>query len=402
MNAFRSKEKGEARKTNPAASSVELPRILLVDDEPPITAALKRQLHNSYTVDTANDPHEALTKVDATPDLTIVVSDMRMPGMNGAEFLRRVRDRKPDVVRILLTGFSEVEAAIAAVNEGQIFRFLSKPVPTQVLASCLSEATRQYRLVTAERELLEQTLRASVRALMETLSMANPMAFTRAERISRRLMQLAEAIEAPNLWEIEVAGMLTHIGAITLPPTMTERLHKGDNLTAPEHDLIDQLPQTALSLLEGIPRLEGVREIIQFQNLRFDEHAGPQARGAVNAIPLGARLLRLVTDFDTLEARGLFPQEILQRLGKQRGLYDPVLLDVFTRLHQANGSEEPAEYLSLDELRPGMMLAADMRSVEGRLYCGRGRQLTGRLLEILRTWARETPVQEPIPVKQGS
>lgn len=379
----------------------ERPRVLLVDDEPAVTAALKRQLHGRYLVDTANDPREGLAKAESAEGLAIVVSDMRMPGMNGAEFLRRVRECKPDAVRILLTGFSEVEAAVAAVNEGQIFRFLSKPIPPQALLSCLEEAARQYRLVTAERELLEQTLRASVKALMETLSIANPMAFSRAERITRRLMELAKAEDAPNLWEIEVAGMLAHIGAITLPRAVTDRVHAGDRLTVPEQDLVDRLPQTALSVLEGIPRLEGVREIIRFQVQQFDGCGRAQAGLAGKAIPLGARMLRLVTDFDTLEARGLLVPEILRRLEKERGVYDPSLLEAVGRLTQADNSQRSAEHLSLADLRPGMVLAADMCSVQGRLYCGRGQQLTARLLEILHTWARESPVQEPIVVEQG-
>lgn len=378
----------------------ERPRILLVDDEPSVTAALKRQLHGYYEVHTANDPQAALVQIDAIKDLAIVVSDMRMPGMNGAEFLRRVRDRIPGAVRILLTGFSEIDAAIAAINEGQIFRFLSKPVPQEQLLSCLEDAARQYRLVNAERELLEHTLRASVKALNETLSIANPMAFSRAERITRRLMEIAQAVEAPNLWEIEVAGMLSHIGSISLPRTMAERVHAGDALTPAEQELVDQLPHTALSVLEDIPRLDGVRDIIRFQRHRFDEYGHNQTNGYTSELPLGARLLRLATDFDALEARGMSQGEILQYLAKERGVYDPALVNALTKMYQTAGSDAPTGYVSLAELRPGMVLAADIWSVEGRLYCGRGRLLTARLLEILRAWARESAVQEPIAVER--
>lgn len=103
------------------------PRILLVDDEPNVLSALARQLHPLYQVSLTPSPEEGLLLLEREGPFAVVLSDMRMPKMDGATFLKHVRERSPDTIRLLLTGHADLESAIAAVNEGQVFRFLTKP-----------------------------------------------------------------------------------------------------------------------------------------------------------------------------------------------------------------------------------------------------------------------------------
>lgn len=382
----------------PPRTGRELAKVLLVDDEPAVVSALRRQLTRHFEVETATDPNAALEKVAATEGLAVVVSDMRMPGMNGAEFLSRVRRLKPEAVRILLTGYADVDAAVAAVNEGQIFRFLSKPIPPGSLIACLRDAVRQHDLVTAERELLESTLRGSVKALLDTLSMANPMAFTRAARITRRVVELAEAVTAPALWEIEVASMLANIGAVTLPPTINERLHKGGELGPGQQQLVDQLPTLAIALLSGIPRLDNVRRIIRFQDQRFDGNGRVDAGVAGDDIPLGARLLRLATDYDKLEARGVPILQAISFLEAQEGLYDPELLSALDAVLNPCSDELPVAHVSVAELCEGMTLAADLETADGRVLCGSGQEVTEPILVKVHLWAAYAALREPVEV----
>ena len=373
-------------------------RVFLLDDEASLVSALRRQLRSRFTVDVATDPHEALQRIACTDDLAVVVSDMRMPSMNGAEFLSRVRELRPDAVRILLTGYAEIEAAVAAVNQGQIFRFLWKPIPSESLVSCLNDALRQYQLVTAERQLLETTLRNSVKVLADTLSMATPRVFTRASRITRRLVELAEAVDAPALWEIEIAGLFANIGAVTLPPGINECLHEGGELAPAQQLLVDRLPMLATALLSDIPRLDDVRRIIRFQDQRFDGHGNVIAGVAGDDIPIGARLLRLVTDYDALEARGTPVLQAVATLEAAHGLYDPRLLGALTDLVNP-GQHEAAMYrLSLAELCEGMILAQDLEAVGGKVLCGRGQEITAPILARLRAWSTHTSIREPIAV----
>jgi signal transduction histidine kinase len=146
--------------------------VLFVDDEPQVLLGLKNVLRHRFDVTTAGGGQEGLECLTQAGPFTVVVSDFRMPGMNGAEFLRRVRDVVPDTVRMLLTGQAGLEDTISAVNEGHIFRFLAKPCPAPVLIQALDGAVEQARLVTRDRELLESKLDAMSGHLLRTERLA--------------------------------------------------------------------------------------------------------------------------------------------------------------------------------------------------------------------------------------
>src|SRR5262245_51674395 len=129
-------------------------RILFVDDEENLLAAVARQLRKEFDVETALGGELGLEAIDRNGPYAVVVSDMRMPGMDGIEFLRRVKDRMPDAVRMMLTGNSDLGTAMQAVNEGRIFRFMTKPCPPDMLAASLRSGLEQHRLITAERDIL--------------------------------------------------------------------------------------------------------------------------------------------------------------------------------------------------------------------------------------------------------
>ena len=164
-------------------------KILLVDDDSLILEGYRRSLSREFLMETALGAEQALKLATDNGPFAVVVSDMRMPGMDGVQLLSRIKSMSPDTIRVMLTGNAEIETAISAINEGSIFRFLTKPCSKEMMAKTLTAAMVQYRLVTAEKQLLEQTLTSSVQVLTEVLSLVNPAAFSRAEhrrRISRR------------------------------------------------------------------------------------------------------------------------------------------------------------------------------------------------------------------------
>src|SRR6266852_5256657 len=203
-------------------------KILCVDDELNILLALQRQLRKQFHIECALGADKALAAVDRDGPFAVVVSDLQMPGMNGLEFLAKLKQRSPETVRIMLTGHADLEAAIGAVNQGNIFRFLTKPCSAEDLARTLEAAIEQYRLVTAERDLLEKTLYGSVKVLTEVLSLVHPAAFSRASRIHRYVRHMALEMKLPNAWQVEVAAMLSQIGCITLEPEALDRLYVGE------------------------------------------------------------------------------------------------------------------------------------------------------------------------------
>ena len=182
-------------------------KILFVDDEPNILAAYQRQLRKQFSVEIAVGPVAGLAAIQNPRDFAVVVADMRMPEMSGVEFLVKVKTTAPETVRMMLTGNADQATAIEAINEGSIFRFLNKPCTKEIMAKTLTAALVQYRLVTAEKQLLEQTLSGSIQVLTEVLSLVNPAAFGRAERARRYIHHIVTSMKLANVWQYEVAAM---------------------------------------------------------------------------------------------------------------------------------------------------------------------------------------------------
>ena len=133
-------------------------KVLFVDDEQEILDGYERLLRRDFHVRVARGGAAGLTEIEQNGPFAVVISDMRMPGMNGAEFLAQVRRTEPNTVRMLLTGYTDIGAAIAAVNEGNIFRFLTKPCDKETLADAINLGITQYHLIRAEKDLVKQAL----------------------------------------------------------------------------------------------------------------------------------------------------------------------------------------------------------------------------------------------------
>ena len=240
-----------------------LARLLVVDDEPYILESLKDTLRRHYEITTAISGADAIAHLQEDPAaFAAIISDMRMPAMSGATFLNEARALAPDTTRILLTGYADVETAISAVNTGEVFRFLTKPCPAgELLATCRA-AVEQHRLRTAQKQLLDETLKGSVKALADVLALAAPAAFGRSASIRKHVAALSTAIGLEEPWEVEVAALLVHLGAVTLPAETAEKLYRGTTLNPGEQRMVDRVPDLTRRILEHIPRLEGVVAIL--------------------------------------------------------------------------------------------------------------------------------------------
>jgi DNA-binding NtrC family response regulator len=193
-------------------------KILLVDDDTNILDGYRRSLRGQFLMETAPGGEPALKLAVENGPYAVVVSDMQMPGMDGIQLLSRIKGLSPDTIRIVLTGNAEIGTAINAINEGSIFRFLTKPCSQEMMAKTLTAGLMQYRLVTAEKQLLEQTLSGSIQVLTEVLSLVNPAAFSRAERARRYIHHIVTSMKLRNPWQYEVAAMMSQLGCVTLVP----------------------------------------------------------------------------------------------------------------------------------------------------------------------------------------
>lgn len=375
----------------------EKPRILCVDDEPNLLQALGRTLGRQFEVHTAEDAARALEKLRTGGPFAAVMSDLRMPGMDGITFLGNVREEFPDTVRVLLTGKADFEAAIQAVNKGRIFRFLQKPCPADVLGPALEAAAEQHRLITAERVLLEQTLVGSIQTLADVLSLVQPAAFGRAMRVRKHVEAVADQVGAAERWTLEAAAMLSQIASVTLPPATLGRVHAGESLSEAERRMVDRGPEITQQLLAHIPRLEPVRRALLYQDKNWDGTGVPNDAVTGDKIPFGARLLHIALDFDALESQGMEPSLILDTLRGRKGHYEPALLETFAQRVGKIGEREVKE-LRLRDVGIGMVFAQDVLTLQGVLLIARGQEVGASLLERIRNLSGTVLVREPLRV----
>ena len=381
-------------------SPTQRPRVLCVDDEPRVLEGLELHLRRRFEVLTAASGAEGLELIRRVGEVAVIVSDMRMPGMDGAEFLGQSRRLSPDSGRLLLTGQADLDSAMAAVNDGHIFQFLTKPCRPERLLDAVGRAAEQYRLVQAERSLLEETLAGSIRTVTEVLSIASPAAFGRAARLKRLAAELCGALGVTDRWHVELAAELSQLGCIALPPAVAEKLHLGRALGAAEQAMVDRIPAVSEQLLAHIPRLEPVRAAIAGQRRRYDGLDGGPIEVAGEDLPLGARVLRLVVDFDTLELSGMPAAEAMGALAQRAGVYDPRLLEALGRLHGTAVEALQARDIPLADLRPRMVFAEDLRTRAGMLLVAHGHAVSHGLLERIRNMDPGA-VRDPVRVLAG-
>src|SRR5271168_1111073 len=372
-------------------------KILMVDDEEGVLLGYQRMFRNEFQIETAPGGAAALTALEASGPYAVVVSDMRMPEMDGTKLLRKIKLLAPDTVRIMLTGDDDIHSAVSAVNEGSIFRFLTKPCNKDTLAKALTAGLMQYRLLTAEKDLLENTLQGSIQVLTEVLSLVNPAAFGRALRLRRYIHHVATAMTLSSPWRFEVAAMMSQLGCVTLHPETIEASYAGRTLPSDEQTRFDAHPGVARDLLSKIPRMEPIAWMIGHQN-----HAVPKGDEVLNAdmadLRAGATLLRAVLAFDELVSKGLSQSDAVNRLSREHTDFDPRIFQALTDLDGAkNGAQ--VRSCDIDELVPfDMILEEELRTKGGLLLVSKGQEVTATLILKLQNFLEKGAIGRKVSI----
>ncbi|MEJ2631364.1 MAG: response regulator [Acidihalobacter sp.] len=366
----------------------DLPRILCVDDEPKLLSGLERALFDRFDVSTAPSGEIGLAVLERDEPFAVIVSDMRMPGMDGAAFLARARELAPDSVRILLTGQADTESAISAINQGAIFRFLCKPCPAEELISNLDQAVTQYRLIRAERELLETTLAGTVKTLTEVLAMAAPWAFERTAMIQACVRHVLDRLNWPNAWTMHVAAALSQIGCVSVPSDIVQREIAHRPVSEKERELFDSHPEVAHRLLASIPRLEKVAEIVRYQ-------AKPPPPDSPADIIRGAQLLRAAL---LLVKHTVSEQMSIARAIEALKIAKPAIagdiLQALSDYHPARDSKRRS--VRVHDLVPGWVVEEDVRTTRNLIVLKKGNELSLTAIITLRNLLAAGAIEEPL------
>ncbi len=374
-------------------------KILFVDDDKNLLSAIKRQLRGHYQVALAEGGESALNIIAEKGPFAVIVADMRMPGMDGIELLTKVHNKYPDTVRVMLTGNADMQTAIDAVNKGEIFRFLNKPCETAEMVRALEAACKQYDLIMAERRVLRDTLGSTVQVLGELLSLANPIAFGRASRLRDLMHRLGKRLQRDNVWEYEVAGMLSQIGTLTLPAIILEKVQQGKVLTPTEQALFDDHPKIGSELVATIPRMETVSRIVALQEERGGVSGGTMSEAEQKRNPLGARALQAAIDFDSLVTAGKKWHEALSEMERVADWYDPQVMIAFRSVIE-DQVEFVVKAVKIADLQTGMVLADDIHSQSGSVVKkAEGQEITRSFKSWLMNYHISLKIQEPIKVR---
>lgn len=408
-----------------------LTTVLCVDDEPNILSALKRMLRNSgYCVLTAGSGAQALQVLEQMP-VELVISDMRMPGMDGAQLLEQVHARWPEVVRILLTGQADMDSTVAAINRGRIFRFINKPWDEHELLGAIEQGLRLQALERERRRLeqltaeqnrrlqgmnaeleqrvsertaelkdanvkLQRNYLKSIKVFSNLLELRDGTLAGHGRRVAETARDIARKMELPEeeQRQVFIAGLLHDIGMIGLD----DRLLAKPVARYTDEELADyrEHPARAEQSLMALDDMQALLPVIRAHHERWDGQGFPDRRSGTD-IPLGARILAVADAYDDLQnglvaGKAVTAQEARTLMRQQRGQrFDPEVLDVFLHITEPQKPKAEARLmLGCDQLEPDMVLASDLVSGRGVLMLTAGHRLTPALIRRIREFeARE-------------
>ncbi len=373
------------------------PKILFVDDDINILEGFQRTLRKKYLIDISVGPFEGLRLINEKGPYAVVVADLKMPRMDGVEFLSRVKKIFPDTVRIMLTGHGDLNVAIEAINTGSVFRFLTKPCGPTELDNALRAGTEQYRLITAEKEIMEKTVTGITDVLVDILSMTNEKAMGRAARIKRFVRDIAIHLGEIDVWFYETGSLLSQIGCLILPEQVIMKIETGEKIEGEELQLFNQHPFIASDLIRKIPRLEELGQMIAYQEKHYDGRGVPIDRIRGKDIPLGARIIKEVLDYDLLINRGFSRKDALLRMLERKGRYDPSVMRAFIEVLQME-DQYVLKKVRLSELLPYMVATEPIESFNGMLLLQKGSELSLTQIEKLHNLDKTYGVKQPLAV----
>lgn len=416
--------------------------ILCIDDEPNVLSALKRLLRpTGYRVITAEGGAQALSLMETQP-VHLVISDMRMPLMSGAELLHQVYERWPSTARVLLTGYADMSSTIAAINEGRIHRYITKPWNDGELMAVVKDAHDLHALRAEKSRLTELTLKQndelkslnatleqkveartadlarineqvkknyfnSIKAFSHLIELRGGHLMGHARKVADLGRKIAKTmgLNDAQTHEIFIAALMHDIGHIGLSDQiLASPVSKLTPADAARYRLHPTLGEQALM---GLDDLQPVAALIRSHHERHDGCGFPDGLEG-DEIPIGARILAVADTYEDLQAghcisEQLSPAEARTLIERGKGTqFDPAVVDAFLSLFTTpiDAPAIPPLMLSSGELRPGMLLAQDLKSNEGVMLLATDHVLTATLIDRIRLFEQRSGKPFVLAIKQ--
>lgn len=328
--------------------------LLLVDDEINNLQLLKRTLRGKYNILTASNGKEGLEVLENNIDrISLIVSDHKMPVMEGTEFLEKANEISPDVIKILLTGFSDIEILMDAVNKCNLFQYMLKPFNPQELEQVISNGIDKFDLVSSKSSILKdlrELFYRTIKSISSALDAKDPYTNGHSLRVTLYSLILAKELNLNDkmLEEIELAGLLHDIGKIAIPQNI---LCKAGKLTDEEFQIMKSHPENSQKLIASIKKLKPISGWLKAHHEKWDGSGYPNKLKG-EEIPLSARIIALADTYDAMTStrsyRVALSHEIaigeIQRCSGTQ--FDPNLAAKFIELQDVvkAAKENPEEY----------------------------------------------------------
>jgi len=371
-------------------------KILMIDDDKDILASYQVNLRKDFIVRIASNANQAMEILKEEADIGVIVTDYKMPDVNGINLLKMIRQIYHDPIRIMITGFADMQIAVNAVNEGSIFRFLTKPMPTPELKQIIQDALVQYNLKKNEKELLNNTLKGTLKLLIDLISLSIPQSLnigSQARMIARKIGVKAGEIE---IWELEVASLLSNIGLLLLPNDIIQKKAEGKDLTSSEAAVFSNHPELGAKLIGHIPRFEKISDAILHIN---DNFGSKNDRNIANeSIPLYSRILKVSNDYIQHIQSNKSALEAYEKMLEFYYQYDPKLLELL--LSEVVGSENnrKIKQIKLMELKSGMVAAKDIVDERETILFKKDKEITEPIIIRLQQISNVRNIVEPLLV----
>lgn len=417
---------------------MSLPRVLFVDDEANILQSIRRVMRKAdLEIDTTTSPEEAIDLVQSN-QYAVVVSDQRMPHVTGVELLERVRGLSPDSVRIILTGYADVQASVDAINRGAVYRYLTKPWEDDDLRNCVRQGVDQFLLIQENRRLqelaerqnqelkdlnenlkqkvmertwevlrlnqkLERSFMGAVQAMARLGEMHSRFIGSHANRVALISKEIAKqlGVSGKDLLQVEVAATLHDIGKTLINPLILKKPEHA--LTDDERMILREHPVQGEAIVRMVPNNEDAAAYVRHHHERFDGKGYPDGRIATE-IPLGSRIIAVANAYDKLlnsssSFSSMTPEEAVRMVEDQAGdAFDPAVVEALhhvVREIDAQMSNRHEVEIGLKDLVPGMVLSRDLVDREGKLLAQKNHAIeASQITALVRLDAKEPLTQE--------
>lgn len=392
-------------------------RLLYVDDEENLLSSF-RSLMRKEDVDVylLKESTAIVDMLKTNGPFAVVISDQRMPEMQGVEVLQAVWEAHPDTIRILMTGFSDMTSTIRAINEGKIARYVGKPWQDDDLRAIVHEAITHYNLQKENeflverlrernanlKEVLDGTVRETIRILGDLLGHVNPTAGAWSQRIKRlglTALSIMPDVDERERWEISCAFDLFSFGLAIQPVTVQAAITKIGMSALERFPAAKNHHLVAATILDSIPRFKGVANIVRLQEKDFNGIGDPvELHVEGKDIPLGARILHILLGLERETTPGFKGREVLDRMSKEPHRYDVDIIKLILGYRRTSTGERVLTVTRAEDLNPGMVLQDDIITKSGQMLLKRNFAITASSVSIVLEWQLHDPVCFPVSV----